>query len=68
MLKNPFEDCVDFIKNKHGEESWITVYKSTHINQASESVGMYSALVTNEKSISALKNTSVKQKLNKLVK
>jgi hypothetical protein len=58
MLKNPFEDCVDFIKNKHGEESWITVYKSTHINQASESVGMYSALVTNEKSISALKNTS----------
>ena len=58
MLKNPFDDFVELIKNKHGEENWITVYKSTPINQASESVGMYSAFVTNEKSVIALKNTS----------
>jgi hypothetical protein len=58
MSKNPFDDYIEFIKSKHGEESWITVYKSTPIKQVSESVGLYSAFVTSDKTQVALDNTS----------
>jgi len=58
MSKNPFDDYIEFIKSKHGEESWITVYKSTPINQVSESVGLYSAFVTSDKTQVALDHTS----------
>lgn len=58
MLKNPFEDYVEYIKNKHGEENWVTVYKNALNNQGAEDEGMYSAFVTMEKSKSAIDNTT----------
>ncbi len=58
MFKNPFDDYVEYIKNQHGSDIWITVYESSLINQGKEDLGLYCALVSDDKSISAVENTS----------
>ena len=52
MLNKPFDDYVEYIKNHHGSEGWIAVYESSLINQGKEDLGMYCALVSDDKSIS----------------
>ncbi|WMW64008.1 hypothetical protein [Nitratidesulfovibrio liaohensis] len=54
MCANPFDDFISFITQKHGEENWVTVYKSIPINKGSEDGGMYCALVSPEKAKNAL--------------
>ncbi|HGN9463030.1 TPA: hypothetical protein ACK0N4_000682 [Enterobacter cloacae] len=49
MNQNPFEDFIEFITNQHGEEIWITVYKTEKINNSDHDGGMYCALVSKEK-------------------
>ncbi|MEF3099706.1 hypothetical protein QFJ66_10285 [Raoultella terrigena] len=49
MTQNPFEDFIEFITNQHGEEIWITVYKTEKINNSDHDGGMYCALVSKEK-------------------
>lgn len=49
MTQNHFEDIVEFITNQHGEEMWVTVYKTEKINNSDHDGGMYSALVSKEK-------------------
>jgi hypothetical protein len=54
MLDNPFDDFIDFLNNKHGEELWITVYKNEPINNSEQDSGMYCALVTKDKTEEAM--------------
>lgn len=55
MSNNPFEDFIDFLANKHGEELWVTVYKREPINNTDHDGGMYCALVSQEKTEQAIK-------------
>ncbi|HCG05829.1 MAG TPA: hypothetical protein DEV75_13530 [Desulfovibrio sp.] len=55
MSANPFDDFISFITQKHGEENWVTVYKSIPINEKNEDGGMYCALVSSEKARKALR-------------
>lgn len=54
MSDNPFDDFIDFLNNKHGEEVWITVYKHEPINNSEHDSGMYCALVTKDKTEEAM--------------
>lgn len=54
MTQNPFEDFIEFITNQHGEEIWITVYKTEKINNSDHDGGMYCALVSKEKTKKAM--------------
>ncbi len=54
MSQNPFEDFIEFITNKHGEELWITVYQRDLINNTDHDGGMYCALVRKEKTEKAM--------------
>lgn len=54
MSKNPFEDFIEFLTNKHGEEVWVTVYKREPINNTDHDGGMYCALVRKEKTERAM--------------
>lgn len=54
MSPNPFEDFIEFLTNKHGEDIWITVYKRDPINDTDHDGGMYCALVSKEKTEKAM--------------
>lgn len=54
MSNNPFEDFIDFIANKHGEENWVTVYKLDSINNSDHDGGMYCALISKENTEKAM--------------
>jgi hypothetical protein len=56
MSENPFEDFIDFLSNKHGEELWITVYKREPINNTDHDGGMYCALVGQDKTGHAMQS------------
>lgn len=57
MIKNPFSDYILFIKQKHGEETWVTVYQNTINIDDDQENKMYCALVTQEEAKKALSNT-----------
>lgn len=54
IMNNPFNDFIDFLNNKHGEELWVTVYKNEPIDDSDHDGGMYCALVSEEKTEDAL--------------
>ena len=54
MTQNPFDDFIEFITNQHGEEMWITVYKTEKINNSDHDGGMYCALVSKEQTKQAM--------------
>ena len=54
MKKNPFDDYILCINEKHGEENWITVYKNIQSDDQSEDGGMYCALVSKDQASIAL--------------
>jgi hypothetical protein len=58
MSINPFEDFIEFVVDKHGEENWITVYKQDPINNGDHDGGMYCALVSQEKTEKAMQQAS----------
>lgn len=58
MINNPLNDFIDFIKNKHGEELWITVYKHNPIGIQDFDSGMYCALVDKETTEEAMEQNS----------
>jgi hypothetical protein len=58
MSKQPLDDYLDFIKNKHGEENWITVYKDIGEPGDREDGGFYCALVTQHMTARAMDNSS----------
>lgn len=57
MSNNPFEDFIEFVIGKHGEENWVTVYKQDPINNGDHDGGMYCALVSQEKTEKAMQQT-----------
>jgi hypothetical protein len=54
MPDNPFEDFLEFVTDKHGEENWVTVYKQDPINNGDHDGGMYCALVSEDKTEKAM--------------
>ncbi|SFN56590.1 hypothetical protein SAMN05660284_01778 [Formivibrio citricus] len=54
MSQNPFEDFIDFLSKKHGEELWVTVYKHEPNNDTDHDGVMYCALVSKEKTEQAM--------------
>lgn len=54
MVKHPFDDFIDFLNNKHGEEVWVTVYKSDKIGSNNFDGAMYCALVDQENTADAM--------------
>ncbi|EFE6898581.1 hypothetical protein GFB13_12435, partial [Escherichia coli] len=54
MTNNPFVDFIEFLTNKHGEEVWVTVYKTEEIKNTDHDGGMYCALVSKEKTEKAM--------------
>lgn len=58
MSYQPIEDFLDFIADKHGEETWISVYKTIKGENKSEDGGFYCALVTDDKTQKAMSKAS----------
>jgi hypothetical protein len=43
------DDFISFIKEKHGEEMWVSLYKNITSEDSSEDGGFFCALVVKEK-------------------
>lgn len=58
MTKTPLDDFLEFIEQKHGEETWVSLYKRISKDDKSEDGGFYSALVSQSATEIALKKPS----------
>ncbi|QHF00521.1 hypothetical protein LCG56_27455 (plasmid) [Pseudomonas cannabina pv. alisalensis] len=58
MPKTPLDDFLEFIKQKHGEETWVSLYKRIFKDDKSEDGGFYSALVSQSSTEVAIKQPS----------
>ena len=58
MRDNPFEDFIELVTDRHGEENWVTVYQQDPINNGDHDGGMYCALVSKDTTEKAMQQTS----------
>lgn len=58
MSISPFVDFMEFIERKHGEETWVSVYKQINTEDESQDGGLYSALVDKDRVIKAMASSA----------
>ena len=58
MSNSPFADFMDFIERKHGEDTWVSVYKQINTVDQSQDGGFYSALIAKDRVGSAMATPS----------
>lgn len=58
MPISPFVDLMEFIERKHGEETWVTVYKQINTEDESQDGGFYSALVDKDRVSEAMASSA----------
>jgi len=54
MAISVLDDYINFLQTKHGEENWVTVYKSEPIGGSPHDAGMYCALVSKDQTNNAM--------------
>lgn len=58
MKKQHLDDFISFIKEKHGEENWISLYKQISSEDGSENGALFCALATKENTAIAMDDFS----------
>ncbi|TKD45720.1 hypothetical protein [Azotobacter chroococcum] len=58
MTKTPLDDFLEFIDQKHGEESWVSLYKKISKDDKSEDGILYSTLVSQNATERAMSQSS----------